>query len=164
MVFAKVKQKDNRVIVRFSGFPKDDNECVAYMSLMDKIYAQNIQFVILFDARHIGWLTWKHIQMQAAFMTSKESLTRKYMVRCAIIVDSFTARSVLTALFKVRKPAAPCQIFTSLEQGKEYLRSAKLPRHMEPIVASINDMAKYNSEIQTEDMQDAENAYLQAST
>jgi predicted component of type VI protein secretion system len=126
MVFAKVKQKNNRVIVKFSGFPQDDKECKGYLQLLDEIYQQKMPFIILYDARNIGWLSWKHIHIQANFMKSKEIQTKKYMIRAAVVVNSIAARSILKTLFSIRKPAAPCQVFTSIEKGKEFLRSSNL--------------------------------------
>lgn len=127
MVFAKVKQLGNRVIVLFDGQPKDDEECTAYLQLLDKVYLQKKKFIILYDARKIGWLSWKHIKRQAEFMKTKEPQTKLYMERAAVVVKSLSARSVLNTLFSIRKPVAPVHVFTNIHQAKDYLRDARLP-------------------------------------
>jgi uncharacterized membrane protein YwzB len=144
MVFVKVKQKGNRVIVKFNGAPKSDIECLeGYVHLLEQVYAKQEKFLILYDARDIAWMSFHHIKMQAEFMKEKEPQTRLYMVRAAIVVNSFAARTILNTLFSIRKPAAPCQIFTDLEEAKEYLRGSQLPINMSEIVASISEQVEY---------------------
>jgi len=125
--FAIVKQNQNRVIVKLEGLPKDDEDCVRYLDKLKTVYAQKNKFLILFDARKIGWISFKHIQLQAAFMRKMEPETRKYMTRCAIVVQSWGSKAVLQTLFKFRKPAAPLEIFQDIKLAKDYLRGADLP-------------------------------------
>lgn len=126
MVFADMKQHGNRIIITFDGFPQNDTEYMSAIQLVKNIYDKKERFIILYDARKIGWLSWKRIKMQADFMKSQEEFTKKYMVRAAVIVNSVAARAILNTLFGLRKPAAPCKIFTDIEGGKQYLKEAGL--------------------------------------
>lgn len=128
MVFAKIKQKGNRVIVKFIEKPTSDDDCMNYLRLLEKIYAQQIPFVILFDARDLSLIPLKYIKMQAAFMKKQEALTKKYMLRTSIVVSSPTAKILLKTLFRMRKPAAPYRIFTTIAPAKEFLTNANLAR------------------------------------
>lgn len=133
MVFAKIKQNGNRVIVRFQGRPTSLNESLEYLALLDKVYALNRPFIILYDARAIGWMPMAYIKQQAAYMYEREALTKKYMVRGAIVVSTPWAKRLLKALFTIKKPSAPISIFTSVEEAKEYLRNASLPQLSESV-------------------------------
>jgi hypothetical protein len=157
MVFAKIKQNEDKVIVRFKGFPKDDEECVAYLKLMDEVYDKKKKFVILYDARQIGWLSLKHIKMQAAFMREKEHLTRQFMISAAIVLNSFAAKTVVGTLLKVRKPAAPCEIFTSVEDAKNFLRRSRNLKEKSSIVAQDESL-----NIEEKSMKDLEKEYNKA--
>jgi len=127
MVFAVVRQKGNRVIVEFNGVPKDDKELDIYLNQLVTIFNQKVRFLILYDAQNIGALSWKHIHKQAAFMKHKEHLIREYMCRIAIIVPpNPLMRSMLRFLFKLRKPAAPCEVYTDRGKAELFLRKANL--------------------------------------
>jgi hypothetical protein len=124
-VFAKVKQSGNNVAVIFTGAPATDVTCTEYLKLLEEVYAKNSKFFILYDARRLGSVPWSQIMKQANFMKEKEDLTRRLMVRAAIVVSSSFARFILKSLFKIRKPAAPLQIFMELDAAKTYLREGK---------------------------------------
>jgi hypothetical protein len=127
MTFAKLTSQGNRVRVKFRGVPRDDAEAVAYMQDLDAIYAREEPFVILYDASEIGFLSMHHIRMQAEYMHNKEAVTRKYMTRAAVVVKRWEFRLILKTLFKLRKPSAPLEVFTRVEDAKQYLRNAQLP-------------------------------------
>lgn len=126
--FAKVSQNGNRVLVKYHGKPRSEEDCLSYLNDMTKIYDQKIKFLVLYDASLCVLPEFKYIQMQADFMRRMEPLTRKFMVRAAIYVSGPLSRTVLQALFAVRQPAAPCKVFSDLQEAKKYLDASHLPR------------------------------------
>lgn len=126
--FAVVKQKGTRVIIRLTGKPKSAQEVEEYLGKLEVIYQKKQKFVMLYDASLCAMPEYRYIRMQASFMETKEAETRKYVVRTAICVSSVIARTVLQTLFLLRKPTAPCQIFGTMEEAKQWLSSSHLPR------------------------------------
>lgn len=127
MVFAKISQKGNRVVVKFEGNPIDAADCMSYMGDLEEIYSRKEKFLIMYDAREIGLLRWDYINMQAAFMKKKEKETKEYMVRAAIIVGSTLAKTMLSILFKIQTPATTYGVFTTISEAKAFLNEADLP-------------------------------------
>lgn len=121
MVFAALKQKGQKVVVRFNNVPENDAEIDAFLETVKAVYDKNEKFVILYDCSNIGWMKWQHIMRQANFMREQEARTKELMVRAAVVVTHNIARGLLKALFKVRKPACPLQVFSSLDKAKAYL-------------------------------------------
>ena len=140
MVFARVTQKGDRVVVIFNGKPANDSECMAYFDNIRAIYAKKERFLIMYDARNVGWLSWKHIHMQAQFMQSLESQTALYMRRGAIVVKKRAGQVMLTALFKMRKPCAPVEIFRNHERAKDFLREGRSDTNVPTdVILATND-------------------------
>ena len=123
MVFALVRQKDHKVIVKFENAPQSDADIESYLDEMRRVYKINNKFVVLYDCTdmYMTKISWKHIMMQANFMRAQEDATRNLMVRAAIVVNSDWARAILKTLFKVRKPACPLEIFNDHAGAKLYL-------------------------------------------
>ena len=109
MVFALVRQKDHKVIVKFENAPQSDADIESYLDEMRRVYKINNKFVVLYDCTdmYMTKISWKHIMMQANFMRAQEDATRNLMVRAAIVVNSDWARAILKTLFKVRKTMVP---------------------------------------------------------
>ena len=139
MVFARVTQKGDRVVIIFNGTPANDSECVAYFNNIRAIYEKKERFLIMYDARNVGWLSWKHIHMQAEFMQSMESQTALYMRRGAIVVNNRAGKVLLTALFKMRKPVAPVKIFLNHKNAKDFLREGRNDNTVPTEVGLVTD-------------------------
>ena len=65
MGFAKFERKSNRIIVTFSGTPSSKQDAVAYIHHLKELYSQQIKFVIIYDARKVGWVSQKMLKHQA---------------------------------------------------------------------------------------------------
>jgi hypothetical protein len=126
MVFANITSKGNRIVVQFNGIPKNDDDIYSYLRTLDNIYKKERKFLILYDARNVGMVSLKLLRKQATYMKDREELTKKYMVRAAIIV-SHAIKPVMHFLFTLKKPSIPCKIFTDLGAGQSFLRESKLP-------------------------------------
>lgn len=121
MGFVKVTQKNNCVKVTFQGVPQTENDIPNYLSLLDQIYAEERKFLILYDASNIGRVKFSDIKKQADYMFKRKEVTKKYMVRAAIVMTSTTARAALQVLFKIRKPISPFRVFKTIEEAKKWL-------------------------------------------
>ena len=125
-MFATVKQKGNRVIVKIDKIPKLDSEVETYLDEIRAIYDQNKKFIILYDCENMGWMSMKHLHMQAKFMRSQESRTKDLMVRAAIYLPNKAGKTLLNTLFKLVKPACELQVFDNIVDAKKFLSEADI--------------------------------------
>ena len=155
MTFAKVNQKGNRVIVQFTGEAYNEESISAYFSALDQVYMQKKKFIVLFDARRIGWVPWKYIRLQLAYQRQKEPMSKLFMVRAAIIVKSSLFRTVVQNLLTLRPtPPVESKVFLDIDSAKQYLCESNLLNVVNESVVDIklehenlldDDMAKCNS-------------------
>ena len=110
-----------KVVVRFVGKPCCMEETNAYLKDMTEIYDKKIPFVVLYDATNVGILNKSVIMQQAKYMRSMDMYTRMYMSRCAIVVSSNMARTMLNTLFMIRKPVVPLKIYSDVLKAKQFL-------------------------------------------
>ena len=123
MPFASVKYLNNKVIVRFQDSPSSDNDIQDYLKQLHDIYCKKKPFIILYDCTRMGMVTWNQASLQASFMKSHESLTKQYMKRCAIAINSPLGIQFLKMIFKIQPPVCPLRIFDNVKDAKAYLRA-----------------------------------------
>lgn len=111
-----------KVHVKFNGVPSNTQEIDDYLKKIDEVYQKKEPFMVLYDASNIGLLMPHHVKKQADFMREKDSLTSKYLKRCAIIVFNGVARTLLDGLFVLKPPACPLQVYQDIENAKIYLK------------------------------------------
>lgn len=111
-----------KVIVKFNGTPCCEYETESYLKKMASVYECKEQFITLYDARNVGMLGTDTIKQQASFMRKKDSLTRKYMRRCAIIVNGVVARQLVNGLFTLKAPACDLECFDTPVEAQAYLK------------------------------------------
>ena len=128
--FVEVKVLDEmpirKVMVRFVGTTCCNEQIKAYLNEMGTILTQEKQFIVLYDALHIGKVSMNIINKQAKFMRKFDTYSKKYTVACAIAVSSDWARKSLKVLFSLKKPVCPVKIFSDLDQCKEWLKQQTL--------------------------------------
>lgn len=125
MTFATLAYREdhrgkNKVIVKFVGSPDDSMD--EYLMQLDAIYKKKQKFYLLYDASHIGGITYTQVNKQAAFMRERDQDTRELVIKCAIVLTSDIARMMLDGLFVLKKPACPLQVFRTMEEAKDFLR------------------------------------------
>lgn len=126
MPFITFVTKDNRAVVTFNGVPHDVGDCEVYYRAMNQMYATREQFIVLYDATFIGRVGWTYIKSLADFMADNRKLTEKYMDRAAIVVSSTWAKLALKALFKIRPPSCPVEVFPTVPEAKLYLSQSSV--------------------------------------
>ena len=125
MPFAAVRQKGNRVIVRFVNAPTCDEDVTSYLEDLRHIYDQNQKFIILYDALEASRVSMRHLKMQADFMHEQADRTQGLMVRAAIVLNP-VMKVILDMLFSLRRPACEYRVFSSLDEAKSYLAQANI--------------------------------------
>lgn len=120
--FAKVVQKQHRVVIKLVGSPRSDVDVDLYLSEFGKILESEKPFLALFDASEVGYITPTQIYRQATFLRDRDKYSKIFMKRAAVIVKSDFSRSMLNLLFSIRQPACPLKICESMKEAQEYLK------------------------------------------
>ena len=105
VMFAKLTQNKDQVIVEFKGVPRNKQDTEKYMEQLDEVFAQKKKYRIIYDTRNIGTIGLPHILAQAKYMSKRKKQTQKYMYCCAVLGSDHT-RILLNILFKFKKPSA----------------------------------------------------------
>ena len=126
MVFARVLQIDNLVKVVFDGTPENDEDAIAYFTTIEKIYEEKKSFLILYDARDIGVVSPRHINLQVQFIKKNRQHTLKFVTRGAILMKSRVAQKMLQLVFMFRTPAPQFKTFNESDRADAYLRDGTL--------------------------------------
>ncbi len=127
--FAQVEEKFDeetncwKVLVRFNGAPKNDIDVQDYLKKIDFVYQRDKPFAILYDASKITIPSTSAIEQQVTFMRQKDSATRKLVRCCAIVAPSAILVKILQAMFLLKKPACKLQIFKTMKEAKDFLKS-----------------------------------------
>ena len=113
------------IVLKFEDGPKTQQEFQEYVGKLRALYVARTPFRVLFDIRAIQQIQLPFVFQQVAFMKEVEPLTKLYMERAAILIDNGIGRTILDLLFRLRKPAAPTQIFCAKKEATEWLRDVK---------------------------------------
>ncbi len=130
MSFAEIKIKEGdallKVFVKFGSESPTNEALDDYLNEIAKVYDRKCEFVILYDASNISmFITPTQLVRQSQFMRKRDQETRKYLVRCAIVMTSTVVRVMLQNLLKLKPAACELEIFDSLSAAQDYLRGAK---------------------------------------
>jgi hypothetical protein len=129
-VRVKVVTKPNKVtkvLVKFSGTSCCDVSVDNYLTVISHVYEQNHAFVVLYDASSIGRIPMTLIHKQALFMRKYDTVSKEYLIRCAIILTSEWARASLKFLFSIKPPSCPLKTFSTQVDAKTWLRDVTEP-------------------------------------
>jgi hypothetical protein len=109
------------VTVTLEGEPQDSEEFEDYLSGFDLLYEKKRNFSLLIDATNIGTVQPFYVIRQAFHMHQKETETKKYVKKVALIITNDFAVKLLNTLFAMRKPVCKTEIFKNTREAKEWL-------------------------------------------
>jgi len=111
-----------RVLVRFSGSPTNSKEVDDYLEEICTIYNRNEPFIIIYDAKDVGFGSAAYVSRQVEFMRSKDMESRRLIKKCAIIAPTSFVQGILEIIFKAKPAACPLKIVNSMEEAKHFVK------------------------------------------
>ena len=111
-----------KVIVRFTDTSCCEASVDSYLQNMSTVYERKEPFVVIYDATQIGRIPLTLVNKQANFMRKYDQITKKYLLRCAIVLTSEWARKTLKFLFTLKPPACDLKTFYTIDEAKNWIK------------------------------------------
>ena len=92
-----------------------DNDVKEVMTNISAIYNRKKPFAILYDIVDMLGLPISRMKELATFMKEHEKLALEYMRYCVVATESYKARLLLHALFRLCPPVIHCPVLTRSE-------------------------------------------------
>lgn len=122
--YAIVNETNFPVIqIKFTGNKSTDENFQAYLEANKMSYRFNKKLGIIFDASHASIPSFKHQQMQAAWLKENKNLMLNYCVGTAYIIPNSAIRAVLKMIFSFQKQPVPYEIFAKEDEAQAWINN-----------------------------------------
>jgi len=109
------------VIMRPPAHPMRDDDFQAYLDWMEKhVTTRRILYAVVNDARQAPPPSAHQRQMVAAQMARLDAFTREYCAGFGFVFDSALLRGIMTAIFWIKKPGYPTDVFSDVASAAEW--------------------------------------------
>ncbi len=116
-----------KVVMTFIRLPNNQSELTQYLDDIDSVYSKNRPFLIMYDATRVTSTPKKEVLQQLSeYMNTREISTKRFVLGCAIVIDTSTLlgkalKLLVTGILFARKPACPTEFFDNIPDAQKYL-------------------------------------------
>ncbi len=109
-------------LVTFTNASATDEDFQNYLQELEKNYSSEIPMTVIFDARQAKIPSWKHQQMQAAWLKEKRALIQKHCAGIAYVISNPIIRNVLKVILNLQSMPVNYIVVSNLSEAREWCR------------------------------------------
>jgi len=107
-------------LVTFTNASATDEDFQNYLQELEKNYASEIPMTVIFDARQARIPSWKHQQMQAAWLKEKRALIQQHCSGIAYVISNPIIRNVLKVILSLQSIPVSYIVTPHLEEALQW--------------------------------------------
>ena len=111
------------VTIYFTGEKENDENFQVYLNELEKNYAREEMFSLIFELTNAPLPKMKYQLQQAEWMKQNKQTIQTYCHCVAYIIPGLLMRNILKFIFSIQKNPVPFKVFSTLEEGEAWTRA-----------------------------------------